>query len=204
MFPVLSGPATIPSLSPSTQSLPVVPATSYYADWRSPARANLPLDEFIIPDDLNQAFAKFAALQGAERHRFVSAAAIIDIASSSWESSISTSFVASVQAIECIAQELPKSSRRWLVWKQAIGPVRRFRQICERHGIAAGVDNETMEQLYAIRSGLVHGESLFDIDRHPWGTGMAGTVLGLGDIDAAASATRLAKAVARDWLMARP
>jgi hypothetical protein len=204
MFPVFRGSIIEPALSPTGSALPVVPSANYYADWRSPARGSLPLDELFVPDDLDEACAKFSALQGIERHRFLSAASIVDIASASWETSISTSFIGTVQAIECIAQELPKSVRRWSFCKRPIGPTSRFRQVCEKHGVAAGVDDKILGQLYDIRSALVHGESLFDIDRHPWGTGIAGTVLGLGDIDAAGAVIRLAKAILRDWLMARP
>jgi hypothetical protein len=83
MFPPLGGPGIIAALSPAGHSLPVVPAGNYYADWGSAARANLPLDELVVPDDLDQAFGKFDALQGIERHRFLSAAAIVYVATSS-------------------------------------------------------------------------------------------------------------------------
>lgn len=203
IFPPVSGAVIITSLSACGMALPVVSAAIYYADWGTRARANLPLDELILPDDLDRSLGKFDVLQGIERHRFLSSAGMVSIASESWNTTISTSFIATVQAIECVAQGLQKSIRRWLVWSQAVGPVRRFRQICEGHGTAAGVDDKTLQQLYAIRSGMVHGESLFDVDRHPWGAGVAGTVLGLDDTDAAAAATRLAKSVLRDWLMTR-
>jgi hypothetical protein len=203
LFPPFLGNAVLATFSAKGQDMPIAPAATYYADWHVRARANLSQDELILPDNLDQALAKFDALQGLERHRFLSAAAIVYIATASWDLSISSSFIATVQAIECVAQELPRSSRRWLFWRRAIGPSRRFRQICEAHGAEAGVDDKTLQRLYAIRSGIVHGESLFDVDRHPWGIGMAGSVLGLDDLDAAGAAARLAKSVLRDWLISR-
>lgn len=191
-----------PTLSQAAPALPVVPAATYYADWRNPVRASMPLDEFVVPDDLDRSLDTVVKLNADERARFLSAASIIHTASNLWDTSISSSFLASVQAIECVAQELPKS-RRVVFWRRAIGPSRRFRQICELHGAEAGVDVRVLKRLYTVRSGLSHGEYQFDIDRHPWGIGIVGSVLGVGDIDAVDAAVRLAKCVLRSWLFSR-
>jgi hypothetical protein len=31
------------------------------------------------------------------------------------------------------------------------------------------MDDKAMDQLYKIRSEIIHGEFAFEIDRHPWG-----------------------------------
>jgi hypothetical protein len=182
--------------------LPIVSAESYYADWRNPLRATLPLDELIVPDNLTGSLDAFGRLLGDERRRFLTAAATIHIARDLWDVSISSYFLACVQAIECVAQDLPRF-RRTFLWRRKVGPSRRFRQICERYGGPAGADDSVLKRLYTVRSDVTHGEYLFDIDRHPWGMGTVGSVLGLGDMESAEAATRLAKSVLRSWLFSR-
>lgn len=189
-----------PALSVAEPPLKLVPAAIYYADWGIRGRAGLPVDELLLPDNLNESMGRFYRLEGIQRARFLQAASTIYVARQLWDESISAFFLACVQAIECVAQELPRHGRAFLLWKRPIGPSRRFRQICERHGAAAGVDRKTLTTLYETRSKLVHGEYVFEFDARPWGLGNAGSVFGMDDLDAADSVVRLAKAVLRDWL----
>lgn len=93
------------ALSEQGDPLPVVPADSYFGDGR--ARANLPIDTFFLPDNFDSLVGAFLKLDSASRRRFLRSAAAIYMAGELWEVSISSYFLACMQAIETLVDRPP-------------------------------------------------------------------------------------------------
>jgi len=181
--------------------LPVVAADVYFGDLRKRASAWLSFDTFTVPDNLDTILGAFVGLKGPMRRQFMQAAATIYVAARVWEVSVSAHLVACVQAIESLI-ERPAATTFLRFWrKRPPGLVKQFRDFCEQFGEGAEIDPKTLDTLYDVRSALVHGRYLFELDSAPWG-GVASSVARSHEHDAFFSALSLAKTVLRNWLLA--
>jgi hypothetical protein len=88
-------------LSEQDALLPVVPADAYFSG-RSRAQADLPMDTFFLPDNLDQLVAAFLSLDSARQRQFLRCANSIYIARELWDVSVSSYFIACVQEIETL------------------------------------------------------------------------------------------------------
>jgi hypothetical protein len=84
--------------------LPVVPAGSYFGGAKAQATVT---DTFFLPDNIDSLVGAFLKLDSASRRRLLPSAAAIYIAGELWEISISSCFLACVQAIETLVDRPP-------------------------------------------------------------------------------------------------
>ena len=123
----------VDALSEQGALLPVVSADAYFSDTLSPARAEIPFDTFCLPDNLDRLVSAFVSLDGMRRRRFLRSAAAIHTVRELWDVSISSYFLACVQAIETLVDRpshvpCPACNR-----DMGPGPTKLFREFVERH-----------------------------------------------------------------------
>jgi hypothetical protein len=58
-------------LSEQAERVPVLPAELYFSDIANPAWADVPLNTFFLPDNLDRMVSAFVSLDGARRRRFL-------------------------------------------------------------------------------------------------------------------------------------
>jgi hypothetical protein len=190
----------ISHLSKQESLLPVVPTKSYFGGAR--ARANLPIDTFFLPDDLDDLISAFVKLDGNRRRRFLRSAAAIYMAGELWNVSISSFFLACVQAIETLVDRppaIPCPTRRKA---RGPGPTKLFRQFVEKYCLSSDVDQTVVQNLYDVRSALTHGRYLFQLDEAPWSLNLGASVASDHELEISRSALTLAKDGLRNWLIA--
>jgi hypothetical protein len=194
----------VSALSEQGERLQVVPAEAYFSDALSPARADIPLDTFCLPDNLDRLVSAFVSLDGARRRRFLRSAAAIYTARELWDLSISSYFLMCVQAIETMvdrpaaAVPCPACNR-----DMGPGPTRLFREFVERYCSDSGVDEKVVNELYRVRSSLAHGHYLFQLDEAPWSFNMGSMAARLSEDEIYRSALIVAKIGLRNWLLSQ-
>jgi hypothetical protein len=144
--------AFISGLSERGAPLPVVRADEYYGGTEK--QANLPIDTFFLPDNLDELVGAYLKLDAGKRRRFLRSAAAIYTARELWELSISSSFLARVQAIETLVDRPPPTPCPTCNKDMGPGPTKLFREFVERHCKTSDVDQAVVNQLYSTRSGL--------------------------------------------------
>jgi hypothetical protein len=179
-------------LSDPGPPLPVVTAAAYFSDTLSPAHADMRLDTFCIPDNLDTLVAAFLRLDGNKRRRFLRSAAAIYIARDLWDVSMSSYFLACVQAIETLCR---KDTGR--------GPTGLFREFVETHCPAAATDKTIAGEMYRVRSALAHGSYLFQLDEAPWAFNLAASVASYHEQDMSRSAITIANEALSNWLLSQ-
>lgn len=154
---------------PAATSIAEIEDSAYYS-----ARGNdcLPLR---VPQDLDAMIAQYQRLPTQQRESFDRAAYWMNMASRQWNTSMSLSFTALVSAIEALtcrgvshSVHCPDCDRT--ITHEAPGATERFRAFLEQY---AGVvlDKARRSEIYALRSGILHGSSLITIDydlAHGW------------------------------------
>jgi hypothetical protein len=190
------------ALSKQSALVPVLPAETYFSDISNPAWAEVPLDTFCVPDNLDRLVSAFVDLDGVKRRRFLRSAAAIYTARELWDLSISSYFLMCVQAIETLVDRpqpvpCPECQRN-----MGPGPTRLFRKFVERYCSDSGVDEKVVSELYSVRSALAHGHYLFQLDEAPWSLNMGAMIARAGEDEIYRSAIRLAKTGLRNWLLA--
>jgi len=120
--------------------LPVVAADTYFGGRQM--QIDFPIDEFFVPDNLNQLISAFVKLDGDGRRRFLRSAVAVYIAQDLWEVSISSFLLACVQAVETLVDR-PTPRRCPTCGKDAgPGPTRLFREFVERYCLADDVGDQ--------------------------------------------------------------
>jgi hypothetical protein len=183
-------------------TLPVVPAQEYFGDRNKLIRADL-IDRFFVPDNLDKLIAAFSCLEGAKRRRFLQSAAAIYATDGLWDVSVSSYFLACVQAIETFVDPLPRIPCSTCKKDIGPGPTKRFRETIEKYRGAVGVDKKVLDGLYRVRSALTHGSYLFQMDEAPWSVGYASSVMQTKEFDDSRLATTVAREVLRNWLLSQ-
>jgi hypothetical protein len=143
-------------------------------------------DVFEIPEVLDSLLDASGMISVETRDRFLRACYWYDRSGAAWKMSVSLGHIAAVNAIETIMQS-----------GRAPGVTRRFHDFVERY--APRVPKENREQIYDLRSRLVHGDQLFDIDR-PW-PAFIPTPRNLQQQDMYQAAQMVARAVIINWLL---
>jgi hypothetical protein len=193
----------VSALSEQGERLPVVPAAAYYSDTGSPARADIPLDTFCLPDNLDRLVSAFISLDGAKRRRFLRSAAAIYTARELWDLSISSYFLMCVQAIETMVDRPPPVPCAACNRDMGPGPTRLFREFMERYCPDSGVEEKVVNELYRVRSALAHGHYLFQLDEAPWSSNMGAMAARLSEDEIYRSAITVAKTGLRNWLLSQ-
>ncbi len=102
-----------------------------------------------VPADLDDSICCYMRLSKANRDKFSRAGFWMDMASRQWTVSFSASFASLVIAVEALGE---RDSR----------PTERFRNFIEQY--APGARN-LREEMYALRSDILHGSGLMEMDR---------------------------------------
>ena len=182
---------------------PVVPAAAYYSDSLSPARTDIPLDAFCLPDNLDRLVSAFVSLEGVRRRRFLRSAAAIYTARELWDLSISSYFLMCVEAIETMVDRPPPVPCAACNRDMGPGPTRLFREFVERYSRDSGVEEKVVNELYRVRSALAHGHYLFQLDEAPWSFNMGAMAARLSEDEIYRSAMTVAKTGLRNWLLSQ-
>jgi hypothetical protein len=186
-------------LSAQDQPLQLVAADTYFGDAK--AQATLPIDTFYLPDNFDVLVGAFLKLDATRRRRFLRSAAAIYMAGEFWETSISSFFLACVQAIETLIDRPPGVPCCACGKDMGPGPTKLFREFVETYCRATEVDQRTLRNLYTIRSALAHGRYLFQLDEAPWGINIGATVASHHELELSRSALTVAKEGLRNWLL---
>jgi hypothetical protein len=187
------------ALSAQGDPLPVVPADSYFGDRR--ARAHLPIDTFFLPDNFDSLVGAFLKLDSDSRRRFLRSAAAIYMAGELWDVSISSYFLACVQAIETLVDWPPATPCPTCGKKTGPGPTQLFREFLDKYCLTSDVDQAVVQKLYSVRSDLAHGRYLFQFDEAPFAVNLGATIASDRELEMSRSALTLAKEAARNWLL---
>lgn len=175
-------------LSEQDALLPVVPSAAYFGGPRSRAQADLPMDTLLIPDNLDNLVAAFLNLDSARQRQFLRCANSIYIARELWDVSVSSYFIACVQAIET------------LVGKSKKNRTERVKKFVNEYCLTADIDRSIVDDLYKVRSDIVHGRYLFQLDATPGFFNAAASSQELGTFGPALT---LAKNGLRNWLLSQ-
>jgi hypothetical protein len=175
-------------LSEQTALLPVVPADAYFGGPRSRAQADLPMDTFFIPDNLDQLVAAFLRLDSARQRQFLRCANSIYIARELWDVSVSSYFLACVQAIET------------LVGRSKENRTEHVKKFIDKYCVTADTDRSIVNDLYKVRSDIVHGSYLFQLDATP---GFFNAAASSQELETFGPALTLAKNGLRKWLLSQ-
>jgi hypothetical protein len=183
--------------------IPIIPAESYYGDGHQRIEAGVPLDALSLPDNLDQLLEAVTRLKGEQRRRFLRSALCIYMARELWNDSLSSSFLACVQAMEILI-ETPSGVPCSTCGKNTgPGPTKLFRDLVERYRGDVKIDNRVLSKMYSARSGMVHGAYLFQMDEAPWNLGAPGGLASWGEREISDAALILSKTVLRNWLLNR-
>jgi hypothetical protein len=188
-------------LSQQGSPLPVVRADEYYGGPEK--QANVPIDTFFLPDNLDELVGAYLKLDAGKRRRFLRSAAAIYTARELWELSVSSSFLACVQAIETLVDRPPPTPCPTCNKDMGPGPTKLFREFVEEHCGTSDVDQAVVNQLYRTRSALAHGHYLFQLDEAPWALNIGATVASHHELELARSALTVSKDALRNWLLAQ-
>ena len=120
-------------------------------------------DVFEIPAVLGQVLNASQAAAPEKRGRFLRACYWYERSGAAWNMSVSLGHIAAVNAIETIMPPGSEDRCPECGMNRAAGPTRRFRDFVERY--ASLVAEEDRQRVYGLRSALVHGGQVFDIDR---------------------------------------
>jgi hypothetical protein len=195
-------------LSPQPRSrIVVVPSSEYRGGWRHLAplasAGTLPIDEFYIPDDLDQLVAAYLRLDVERRERFLRSATAIYLSREVWESSVSSSFLACIQAIEALTDRSPRTACPTCGLDTSEGPTKRVKALIRKFCSDLDIHERVLDNLYAVRSAIAHGDDLFQFDEAPWLFGTAFSLASHGEFENIQAAMQVAKRVLRGWLIAQ-
>src|ERR1700730_4511120 len=143
------------------------------------------MDTFFIPDNLDQLVAAFLRLDSARQRQFLRCANSIYIARELWDVSVSSYFLACVQAIET------------LVGRSKENRTEHVKKFIDKYCVTADTDRSIVNDLYKVRSDIVHGSYLFQLDATP---GFFNAAASSQELETFGSALNLAKNGLRKWL----
>jgi hypothetical protein len=123
-----------------------------------------------VPADLDQSICRYRQLSPTNRAKFDRAAFWMDMASRQWNISISLSFAALVSAVESLTERGRKHGFKCPCCGKPSqhedpGPTRRFRDFFDTYAPDAGLAKRRNEMMYGLRSGILHGSDLMELDQ---------------------------------------
>jgi hypothetical protein len=122
-----------------------------------------------VPSDLDDSICLYMELSPANRAKFDRATFWMDVSSRQWTISISSSFASLVAAVESltdrgVVHRVYCKQCKGMCQHEAPGATERFRAFFEK--FAPGVaQRKRRNEMYAVRSGIVHGSDLMQIDQ---------------------------------------
>jgi hypothetical protein len=158
------GPVVLDALSePPPSQLAEVPSARYYK------RAGHDGRPLRLPSDLDSSILQYQCLPAARREQFDRCAFWMDMAYREWDVSMSSAFAALVSAIEALTDRgtthrvhCTQCDRP--VSHDAPGATATFRAFFDRH--APGSSKKRRDEMYALRSGILHGGDLMQLDEY--------------------------------------
>lgn len=123
-----------------------------------------------VPVDLDDSLCRYRDLRKEDRAKFDRATFWMDIASRQWAISVSASFTSLVSAVESLTERGVKHT----IYCEHCdkeqshefpGATERFRSFFETHAPGAAL-RERRSKMYALRSSIVHGGELLQIDQN--------------------------------------
>jgi hypothetical protein len=134
----------------------------YFSEWN--VTADFQLD---VPAVLPTVFDRYAAADATVKDTFLRACYWLSRSRPAARLSMSMAYISVINSIEALMPDAERDPCPECGRDRAPGPTARFRELVERyaHGI------EGVSQLYALRSKLVHGRRILDLDLPTaWGT----------------------------------
>lgn len=178
--------------SPAFDPIPLLSDEDYYESTHLPGQ-----DDLVLPASISERLAAAAVIAHPDRQRLLRAARWLSAASQLWDYNVSSCYVALVAAIESLIDG--EAASLCGECKQVVGVTKRFKVFVDRF-----VPGDEMDKrhLYAVRSQLVHGKLLFNIDVTPW-AGFFHMPGDLSEMEAFYGMSRVAKKVVAGWLRSR-
>jgi hypothetical protein len=123
-----------------------------------------------VPSDLDESICRYIQLSSNHKEKFDRAAFWLDLASRQWTMSMSASFAALVTAIEALTEgrgdihnfDCPVCGKP--TQHESPGATRRFKDFFDTYAPGAALAKRR-DKLYDLRSDIVHGSKLTDLDR---------------------------------------
>ena len=190
------GPAIIDSLSaPAADQLEEVAPEQYDEVVVS--------DELRVPSDLDKSICLYEALSGLDRDKFDRAAFWFSTSSRMWDISISASFAALAFAIESMTTGSNIHEVQCLACGSPIesGPTKLFKNFLAAYAPGASLARDRKD-MYMLRSDVVHGEHLVELDREIPIVG-AWTPPGFKELEQYRAMWQLTRTALRNWLKNR-
>jgi len=164
-FANLGAPVTKALSVTEGEKLPEFEPNDYYTNVRGFDGQGL-----RVPSDLDDSVCSYGALSSDHREKFDRAAFWLDVASRQWIIFVSASFAALVTAIEALTEGRGKiHDYKCPVCGQPTshevpGPTRRFIDFFDTYAPGEALVKQRSE-MYALRSGILHGSKLMEVDR---------------------------------------
>jgi hypothetical protein len=159
----LGAPVTDALSPPAAERLVEVESEGYYTNVGHDG------NPLRVPADLDESLCRYRDLSDANRSKFDRAAFWMDVASSQWTSSVSSSFASLVSAVESLTDrgtthlvycEQCQAERS----HEVPGATERFRSFFETYAPGAAL-RKRRTQMYELRSGILHGSDLMQMDQ---------------------------------------
>jgi len=148
---------------PAAEKIEEIDADAYYAG------AGYDGKPLRVPTDLDDCLCRYRDVAKEDRDKFDRATFWMNIASRQWTISVSASFTSLVSAVESLTE---RGTMHWVYCQEcgkqqsheSPGATERFRSFFETYAPDAAL-RERRSQMYALRSGIVHGGDLMQIDQ---------------------------------------
>jgi hypothetical protein len=153
-----------------------------------------------VPIDLDASILQYQCLSAERREKFDRCAFWMDMAYREWDVSMSSAFAALVSAIEALSNRgkthhVHCAECNKHVSHGAPGAMATFRAFFDRH--APGASKKRGDEMYALRSGILHGNDLMQLDQQAT---FGWDPVAWNDRDLHFDLWRLARTAIRSWL----
>jgi hypothetical protein len=150
------------------QSPPAKRAIPEFESDRPMGDPERPIEELYVPHDLDESLCAYAQLREEHRERLNRSLYWFQLASRFGYRHMAASFLAMVSAIEALIETHSGHDALCSVCGEAFlhrvpGPTKAFRTLLARYVPGPQFDSRRNE-MYALRSGLVHGTALMELD----------------------------------------
>lgn len=152
-----------------------------------------------IPACLNEIFRRFESAERDTRDRILRACYWLDASRRAWDTSKAQSFISAITAVETLVPSAPREICPTCDKDRSPGLTARFRAFVENY--ASKEDLADRAALYDVRSSLVHGGQLHNLDMPtPWGSLLPNGIMQTNLHDRAFAVSRT---VVRNWFLDR-
>ena len=146
---------------PLSERIEEIQPEEYYTNTFNDGRS-LP-----VPADLDESICRYLDLSPSDKAKFDRATFWLDMFSRQWTISVSAAFAALVSAIEALTERGVAHQFKCpicddLTQHEVPGSTRRFRDFMNTY--APGAKSAIRNQIYDLRSGILHGSKLIELD----------------------------------------